>query len=367
MGERRGPRNGRADVSVGRLLAALGGAALIALVAWLGARPIGAELWLAAWTVPLCLAIHAGQLALSALAWRTVSGRPPPGFSGWWRARWIREAVNSMLPVAQLGGNLVGARLLAVRGAGQVPAAAGTVLDLTIEAAAQAAFALIGIGVLAAAVPGRHEVAWIAGGAAGLCLAIAGLVAAQRLGLLCLLEATAARAGRHLAGLDLRGLEAEFARLCRRRRRLAEGAGLHLLAWLLGVGETALVLAATGSWPGAAAALAIESLGMAARSAGFAVPGALGVQEAGFVLVAGLFGVPAEIAVALSMVKRARELLVGAAGLLAWQGSEGLWRRAQRPAPVAAVPAGQRRPRHDRDPHSNWRSLGPALYRPDQT
>jgi hypothetical protein len=76
-------------------------------------------------------------------------------------------------------------------------------------------------------------------------------------------------------------------------------------------------------------AVALESLGMAARGAGFAIPGSLGVQEAGFILVGSLTGVPAEQAVALSMVKRVRELIFGLAGLGAWQWEEGrrLFRR----------------------------------------
>jgi hypothetical protein len=70
-------------------------------------------------------------------------------------------------------------------------------------------------------------------------------------------------------------------------------------------------------------AFVIESLGMAARSAGFAVPAALGVQEAGFIVVGELFHIHPETAIALSMVKRARELAVGLPGLVAWQWAEG--------------------------------------------
>jgi hypothetical protein len=71
-----------------------------------------------------------------------------------------------------------------------------------------------------------------------------------------------------------------------------------------------------------AAAFAIEGLGMAARSAGFALPAGLAAQEAGFVLAGSLFGVPAADSVALSMVKRLRELVVCLPGLLVWQVSE---------------------------------------------
>ena len=66
------------------------------------------------------------------------------------------------------------------------------------------------------------------------------------------------------------------------------------------------------------AALILESLSTAVRSGAFAVPGALGVQEGGFVLLGPMVGVSAETALALSLVKRFRELLVGCGGLLAW-------------------------------------------------
>jgi hypothetical protein len=66
----------------------------------------------------------------------------------------------------------------------------------------------------------------------------------------------------------------------------------------------------------------VESLGMAARSVGFAVPGALGIQEGGFILACGLFGFAPDMALALSMLKRLREIAIGSVGLLMWQWSE---------------------------------------------
>jgi hypothetical protein len=74
-------------------------------------------------------------------------------------------------------------------------------------------------------------------------------------------------------------------------------------------------------------ALLLEGLGQAVRSAAFAVPGALGVQEGGYVLIGGMFGLSPQLALALSLIKRVRELLLGLPGLAAWQLLEGrrLW------------------------------------------
>ena len=94
---------------------------------------------------------------------------------------------------------------------------------------------------------------------------------------------------------------------------------LSTASWTLGTLEVWVILRALGVEPGLGGCFVIESLAMAARSAGFAIPGAVGVQEGGFVLACGLFGIGTETALALSVLKRLRELAIGAAALIAWQ------------------------------------------------
>jgi len=78
----------------------------------------------------------------------------------------------------------------------------------------------------------------------------------------------------------------------------------------------------------------LESLGNAVRGAAFAVPGALGVQEGGFILLGSQLGLDAETSLALSLVKRFRELVFGLPGLVVWQATLGhhLWRRKRGPS-----------------------------------
>ncbi len=311
----------------GQIALVLGAVAVTALVAWFGVRAVGAEV-LRAWPVlPLVLALHGVQLWLSAIAWRLVSdaGDVPDG-RRWLLIRWLREAVNSMLPVAQLGGNLAGIRMLMHEGLPGAKAAAGTTIDLTMEAATQFIFTVAGIAVLAAISTDRSWWPWVAGGLAAMGVGLAAFITAQRFGLMRIVEALAGRLARVFPGLSIdavRDLHGELMRLQRDRGALGRSLGLHVAAWLLGVGETWLALTAMGRVPSVAEAMVIESLGMAARSAGFVVPGALGVQEAGFIMVGGLFAIPPETAIALSMVKRVRELAVGLPGLLVWQWIEG--------------------------------------------
>ena len=310
----------------GLIAIAVGGFAVIALVAYFGAQTIGAEVLQAGWAVPLTTALLFLQLWLSAIAWRLAVGSDRPRLGRWFRIRWIREAVNSMLPVAQLGGNIVGIRLLVHRGVPGPQAGAGTTLDLTIEAVTQLLFTIAGFAVLATISPDHGWMAWVQGAIVTGLLGIGGFIVAQRVGLMRLVEGAAGMLRRRFPNLPVevvQGLHAELMRLQRNPVAIGKATSLHLLSWVLGTAETWLALYAMGVPVGWEQAFVIESLGQAARSAGFAVPGALGVQEAGFILVGGLFGIHPDTAIALSMVKRARELAVGLPGLVAWQWSEG--------------------------------------------
>ena len=69
--------------------------------------------------------------------------------------------------------------------------------------------------------------------------------------------------------------------------------------------------------------MALEALLCTLRSIAAFVPAAMGVQEAGYAMLAPLFGLPAEMGLAVSLLKRAREIVLGRAGadLLAGRGS----------------------------------------------
>jgi putative membrane protein len=310
----------------GSLLIGLGCGIAVALIGWTGVRAVGADVLRAGWAVPVCAALHVLQLLLSAIAWRRLSGCPRPALGAWLCIRWMREAVNTLLPVAQLGGPLVGVRLLTQRALPAPLAAAGTTLDITLESLTQFLFSLAGLLALAVVSPDVAWRSWVAGAIGLMALGSGGFVLAQRAGLMRLIEALTRYMGRVVPTLPpdaLGGLHGELMRLQRDSAALASAAALHLLAWIVGVAETWIALLAMGYPAGALPALAIESLGMAARSAGFVVPGSLGVQEGGFMIAFGLLGLAPDAALALSMVKRARELLVGVPGLFAWQWSEG--------------------------------------------
>ncbi|MBX6320905.1 MAG: flippase-like domain-containing protein [Rhodospirillaceae bacterium] len=282
----------------------------------------------AGWGVAAVAAFHLVPLVADAAAWRILV--PPPDrlpLAAAVRLRWMAESVNALLPTASVGGEFVRARLAAREGVRPTTAGASVIVDVTLGLITQAAFALIGLVLLAR----------LDGAGSGLVLSIAlGLGAFSLLaGLLLLVQHKGAFAfltARIERVTDARrwpGLAAGGARLDRaieglyRRSGPVLRSGLWRMAgWILGAGEIWLALRFLGHPVDLADAVVVESLIQAVRTAAFLVPAGVGVQEGAFILVAGALGVPAAPALALALVKRAREILLGVPGLMAWQAGE---------------------------------------------
>ena len=116
-------------------------------------------------------------------------------------------------------------------------------------------------------------------------------------------------------------MDGEVLRLYGERRVVLASGCWHLLAWFVGIAEVWYALHLLGHPVDLRTALLFESLGQAIRTGAFAVPGALGIQEGGYVLVGGALGIEPGVALGLSLVRRVRELLLGLPGLASWQAS----------------------------------------------
>jgi putative membrane protein len=237
-----------------------------------------------------------------------------------------------MLPVAQVGGVVVQARLLSFRGVSGDLAVASVVVDMTLEVTTLFLFALVGLGLFAAGGP-AESAAWLAVGLMIGCPVVVGLIAAQRFGLIGLLAGLTDRLARRSGwSSPLRAVDEAIQALYRDRRRIAAGAALHFSAWFLSAMEIFVLLRFMGQPIVPRDAVIVASLGYAVCAAGFLVPGALGIQEGGFMLLATLVGIPAQLGLALSLARRVREVMLGVPALLVWQCVEGrrLWKAACR-------------------------------------
>jgi len=264
----------------------------------------------------LAAAVHVAQLAATAMAWRGLFHAPTPGFGLMLRARWIRESLNGLLPLMGIGGGIL-ASTAVVRQTGWPFAgvAAGATVDLLVEASTQLPFLLAGLVILKMVVPGT-----LPGTHADLLLLPLALAVAAALALRAgICRGPAMRLARRVGLSDtLSRLRGALAVVDTRGWTLLAAAAWHFLAWSLGTAEVWVIFWVLGTPAGLAEAYAIQSLGMAARSLGFVVPAGLGAQEAGLIIVAVALGVPVEDAVAMSMLKRLREVLMNLPGLLVW-------------------------------------------------
>ena len=315
-------------------------------------KHVGILLWLAGITASSALALWSGlddvgqALAragvvglLGAVLVRVVT--VSVAGAGWWLLfpavrplrpatavllRFIREGINALLPFTQVAGDVMGARLLTFFAVPGPLGAASVIVDMLMQAVTQFVFTALGLMTLIALGTGSSvatTAAWSLAVAAPL---LAGFYVVQRRFGHRVLHGVLSRIDsdsnwRVLGTVDAvyRGLAAIYAR----RAGLAASGVVHLLGWLAGVAEVLIVLRCMGLDTTLGEALVIESLVQAVRGAAFAVPSALGAQEAALILLCGLFQIPADQALALSFIKRAADVAVGVPSLVALQVIEG--------------------------------------------
>jgi putative membrane protein len=305
-------------------LAWLVGLGLVAgLIAANDGGRVTAAIALAGWSIGLIGVVHLGTLLADTLGWRALL-RPPqqPPLLSMLIKRWIGSSVNALLPVAQIGGELVRARLLSRAGISGPIAGASVVVDVTLGLVTQIAFVLLGLGLY---LEMRGSAVWLVQAGAGIAtfsLLLLGFGLLQRGGLFLRLarileQTTRGRAWQGLVG-SAAALDREIVARYHDRARLAAGAAWRLLGWLWGSAEVWLAFWLLGHPVGVAEAVILESLGQTMRSVGFMLPGGLGAQEGGIVAGGLMLGVAPELALAIALIKRARELAYGVPGLIAW-------------------------------------------------
>lgn len=266
---------------------------------------------------------HLVPMALNARSWQVLL---PPRRRGrlvlFFRAVWLREAVNGMLPVARIGGEVASARLLMRRGVVSSRAVASLVVDMTVSLGSQFAFTVLGLALLVAQSGGGGVARQLALGLLAAVPLAGALFLVQRVGFFGLL----ARLFRRLFGDRFDALvggalplDRAVRRLYRRRRALVASFLWQLAGWIAGAGEIWLALRFLGVRPGPGEALIIEAAIQALGSGAFVVPGALGVQEGGFLALGDLLGLPPDLALALALMRRARDAVIFLPALLIWQ------------------------------------------------
>jgi putative membrane protein len=265
---------------------------------------------------------------LYALGWRSLLQPYDPqrraglGFLFW--VTMVREGIDRLLPVASVGGGIAGVRLVGWRGISTAPAAATIAAEIVLTLAALYVFTAVGLFLLSD-LGASHETSRHV-----LIALVLSLPMPVVTGLLLRYGSVFARieafvrpwVGESAFSDGAVALDRELRACLSRGRSLVVAGTLQLLAFFSASFEIWFVLRLFGHPVDAAAAIMLESMTQAARHLAFVVPAGVGVQEGMFVLFGHVLGLSSELALAVSMAKRLREVLCGVPALVSWQWAE---------------------------------------------
>ncbi len=312
-----------------RVAGLLGLVALGIFVHRIGLDRILALFQIIGWPFLLLVPYRAVPLYLDSRGWRLLfppgetGNRPPPRRMLFWIAM-LRESINRLLPVANVGGEIVAVRLLSTAGYSMSASAASMIVEVALTTLSLCLYAALGAAILIQFKLAPQGLQSLLG---GVLLA----AAAVGVGVTVLLRFGSVFA--RLARLIERAMAqryAEFARaiatidpliaaILSRPLIVVRAIGWQLLGLCAGAFETWLLLRWMGSPVDPASALALDAVAWALREFVFVVPAGLGIQEAALMVLGQTLGIGTDVAMTLSLAKRLREFLFGAPILLLFQ------------------------------------------------
>ncbi len=260
------------------------------------------------------------------LGWRaTLAGyRRHIAFKDLFLARIAGETVNNLTPLAYLGGEPVKAYILLHRfGVPLVQGLASVVIAKTTMTIAEIIFILLGIMLASFRIEGGGPLLSLL-----LLVLLGGIISvglfflAQRRGLFGGFLSLLGRLGIRIPFLmkreeSLRSLDRAISDFyIRDRRSFFRSLSFFLLGWIAGAFEVYLLLYFLHIPIDLSVAIIIEALASMIKSVAFLIPGAVGAQEGGNLLIFTLFGLAASTGITFSLIRRIRELCIIGVGLL---------------------------------------------------
>ena len=313
-----------------KILAPLGAifglALLTALIAYFGFASVLQALVSSRWGTVFVIVARAAALAGAGIGWWLLLTPLRPGVRVFIGLRFVRDAINTLIPFAMVGGDVIGARLLAQFGIARNSAIASVLVDIFLQVVGLTIFLLAGLGIVSDLV-GAHRLTGVAFVILALAVpAVTGFFLTLNFGafepvvrrLIAFGERRQWSVFEHVVDLGDR-----LQQIWRNHRKLLASLVMHIATIFFGATEVWIALAFMGYPVTPIEAIAIESLGQGTRAAAFVLPGGLGVQDGTLIAASAIFGVPADVALAMALIKRVPDLVLGIPSLAAWQALEG--------------------------------------------
>ena len=296
----------------------------VLLILWQGLGDIFDLLATSGWALLTLPIVWAPCLLAAAISWRMLFPKDhTPNFGTILKALWIGRAINTLLPVATIGGEIAKARLVTVWGTRGTDASASVLVDKTVQAMAVAVWAFIGTLLLIhLAIDDQLAIAAMLGITA-LAAGLLGFILVQHAGMVGFMASAVGKFVSSDGWEEITNNAQEVDALVREIYSDYHCVIISTLWRTFG-----LMLQTSEVWLGCyllgfpisfIEALMLKSLTATISDIAFFIPNAYGVQEGGYVMLGALLGMTADLALAVSLATRIRELVVDIPGLVVWQ------------------------------------------------
>jgi glycosyltransferase 2 family protein len=263
-----------------------------------------------------------------AYGWKITLGSAAHGIS-FWKILAIRtagEVVNMTTPTAYVGGEPLKAYFLQRHQIPMVEGLASVVIAKTIMTLAQVLFILVGIALAFWMLGAEGSSGQVAAASllsvALLLFGVAAFIFVQKRGLFMWILRTLRGLGLHVAFLEsreekLRSLDGIILNFYMHHRSAFYAAtALYLLGWLAEAVEVYVIILYLGGPASLLSAISIGALSVFIKGGTFFIPGSLGTQDGGNLLLLKAFGYSDVTGITFALLRRFRELVWIGIGLL---------------------------------------------------
>lgn len=297
---------------------------LIWLLVWQGIGEIFELLSHSGFSLLLLPIVWFPSLIAAVISWHYLFPikRIPP-FKELFLSLWMGRAINTLLPVASIGGEIAKARLLILWKHPGIDASASVLVDKTVQALALVPWAIIGTSLLVYLAIDNELAKLIMLGTFLLGLGIAGFVIIQRAGMFGFIARIIGKFhtsdGWGRITNNAHDVDALVKEIYSDRKRFLVSILWRTIGLILQTSEVWLACYLLGHPISIIEALMLKSLTSIITDIAFVIPNGYGVQEGGYVMLGALIGLSPEFSLAISLATRIRELIVDLPGLLYWQ------------------------------------------------
>ena len=298
------------------------------LIIWQGISDILHLLLSSGWFLLLLPVVWSPSLLAAVVSWRLIYPRSRiPPFTHLLAAQWMGRAINTLLPVATIGGEVAKARVLNLWGAKGTDASASVLVDKTVQALALIPWGFIGAILLVYLAIDDELAKAVLIALFLLGLGILGFIMVQRAGMFGYMAKifNLIISSEKWGGItdNAHSVDQTVRELYGDHRHFAWSVLWRTLGLVLQTSEVWLACYLLGHPISLAEALMLKSLTSVISDIAFFIPNAYGIQEGGYVMLGTLLGLTPDFSLAVSLATRIRELMIDLPGILVWQHIEG--------------------------------------------